>query len=138
MARASARSWSNSGSFSTAISRFTMKPRLTFRSARWSSESASALRALLVKFLPNDAILSLACPERRGDGGRFRHPGQNLGDMARPDTGAFARKAAGDLHQAAKIGREHGLGAGREDGAELRLEDRARYLRIFDREHAAE
>src|SRR5512147_2192784 len=126
MARASARSWSNSGSFSTAVSRFTMKPRLTFRSARWSSESASALRALLVKLLPNDAILSSACPKWRGDGGRFRNTGQNLGDMARLDTGAFACKPAGDLHQAAEIGREHGLGAGREDRAELGLEDRAR------------
>src|SRR5512145_895984 len=117
MARASARSWSNSGRFASAVSRFATKPRLTLTSAFCNAGFASARAAASLKSCVVSAISALR--PGRGDRRLINHAGQHLGDMTDLDVRVLPREPARDLQQAAEIAGHHSARAGPRDVVEL-------------------
>src|SRR6186997_104286 len=100
MARASARSASNSGNLDLAAARLATNPVFTFCSALCSSPSARASEAAFLNEVVASAMIS-ARFERGSYGRHVRHGRQHLCDMAHFDLCALAAEPARDLHQAA-------------------------------------
>src|ERR1035437_387890 len=63
---------------------------------------------------------------------------QNLGQVHGAQVQARARKSSLNLHQATRVQRHHGVGAGAHDGFDLSARHGARKLRELNREGAAE
>src|SRR4051812_18345189 len=110
--RAVSRNCSNSGRLLAALRRFGIDCTRRTLKASCNCGFAIALVDSLEKALAFGWTMALLrLPDRRCVG----HAGQHFGDMAHLYRAALALQLAGDVHQAAEIAGEQGVGAAGDD-----------------------